>query len=181
VKRSIEADRPEETPLPPSKSQRKRDALELFALGRELAAMSPAQLDGLPLDADLREALGQAREIRSNVARKRQLQFVAKMLRRRDVEALREALAAVTHEARAQVTRHHRVESWRDRLVAEGDAALTELFEGRDTSGLQALRQLLLQARREAARDKPPAAARKLFRLLMGMDGKQPLPPAKFR
>lgn len=172
----MDQSRPDDATLPPSKSQRKRDARELFELGRELVAMSPSQLDALPVDADLREAIDHARDIRSNVARKRQLQFIAKMMRRRDTDALRVALDRQAAEARGQVTRHHRVESWRDRLIAGENAVLESLAEGRDRPDLQALRQLVLRARREAERGKPPAAARKLFRLLLRLDGERALP-----
>jgi ribosome-associated protein len=148
-----------------SKSQRKREAQALFDLGRALVGLDAAALGRLPLDRRLREAVHEARAIKSHIAHKRQLQFIARILRGMDAEPLRET------------ARHHRIETWRDRLLAEGDNALRELLAGHDQTAAQGLRQLLRNAQRESARGKPPAAARKLFRLLRELDTRQPLPP----
>ncbi len=67
-----------------SKSQRKRDAKELKTLASKLIKLKPVRLAQVPLDGSIREAIEEARQIRSNVAGKRQLQFIAKLLRRTD-------------------------------------------------------------------------------------------------
>jgi ribosome-associated protein len=161
----------------PSKSQRKREAQALFHLGRELAEMPEAHLLELPLDPDLLEAVRTARGIRSHGARKRQLGFVAGLLRRRDVSALREALEGQQRSARELTARQHRSEAWRDCLLERGDSALGALLDERTDVDVQALRQLLRNARREARQDRPPASARKLFRLLRELDERAALPP----
>ena len=74
--------------------------------------------------------------------------------------------------------RQHRAEAWRDRLLEEGDGAVGALLDSRRDADGQAIRQLLRNAGREAARNKPPAAARTLFRLLRELDEREPLPPA---
>lgn len=169
---------PDPTETPPSKSQRKRDAQALFELGRELVEMPPKALAALPLEAELLREVNFARGIRSHVARKRQLQFIAKMLRKRDVEALRGALEAARQEARQLNVRHHRAETWRDLLLADGDQLLSDLLSEYGSDNAQVLRQLIRNARREAQRGKPPASARKLFRHLRELDAIRPLPPA---
>lgn len=163
-------------PESPSKSQRRRDALEVRSLAARLIALPPSVLAKLPLDEELRAAIGQARAIRSNVARKRQLQFVAKLMRREDPEPIRDALDALDAGARQLTARQHRVEAWRDRLLGEGDAALTDLLARRPGAEAQPLRQLIRQAARETAAGKPPAAARALFRQLRELDELEPLP-----
>lgn len=160
-----------------SKSQRKRDAQALFHLGRELCEMPEALLLALPLDDELLDALREARSIRSHGARKRQLKFVAGLLDRRDRSALLEALERQQTAARELTARQHRSEAWRDLLVASGDEALAALFEQRPDTDRQALRQLVRNAQAEARRGRPPAAARKLFRLLRDLDEQRPLPP----
>lgn len=164
-------------PAEPSKSQRKREAQAQFKLGRTLAELAPAVLDDLPLDPELRAAIDQARAFRSRGARKRQLGFVARLLRQRDVTALVEALAARDNTARADAARFHRVEAWRDGLLAHGDAWLAVLLERRPEADAQSLRQLVRNAARQAAAGKPPAAARKLFRALAELDRAHSLPP----
>ncbi|MEJ2384600.1 MAG: ribosome biogenesis factor YjgA [Xanthomonadales bacterium] len=160
-----------------SKSQRRRDALEIRALAARLVGLSPAQLAQVPLDEPLRAEIERARTIRSNSARKRQLQFVAKLMRRGDPEEILAALAAFDQEARQLTARHHRSEAWRDHLLAAGDAAIGELFQQRRDADVQALRQLVRNAQREARADRPPAAARALFRALRALDEAEPLPP----
>lgn len=162
--------------LPVSKSQRRRDALEVKSLAAQLIELSPALRAQLPLEEDVRRAIEQARAIRSNVARKRQLQFVAKLLRRADPDAIREALADFDADARKLAARQHRCEAWRDRLIDQGDAALGALLQQRPGSDGPRLRQFIRTARQEAAGGKPPAAARALFRVLREMDELEPLP-----
>lgn len=174
----METPRPDPSGMPPSKSQRKRDAQALFELGRELVEMPPKALAALPLEEDLLREVNFARGIRSHVARKRHLQFIAKMLRKRDVDALRGALEAARQEARQLTVRHHRAEAWRDLLLADGDQLLSELLSEYGSDHAQVLRQLIRNARREAQGGKPPASARKLFRQLRDLDAIKPLPPA---
>lgn len=171
-------DSPQPAPEAPSKSQRKRDARALFELGRSLVDLNAAALQRLPLEPRLREAIDEARGIRSHVAHKRQLQYVARLLRSIEADPIQAALDALRSEARRQASAHHRIEAWRDRLLAEGDAALPELLAVCGHSEAQTLRQLVRNARREAELDKPPAAARKLFRLLREIEAQRPLPPA---
>jgi len=160
-----------------SKSQRRRDALELKALARDLIAMSPSRLARVPLDEPLRAAIDEARRIRSNVARKRQLQYVAKLLRHGDAEPVLAAIEALENDSRQLTARHHRAEAWRDHLLEGGDAALGQLLALRRGADAQAIRQFIRKARAEAQRDRPPTASRALFRLLRGMEDDEPLPP----
>jgi ribosome-associated protein len=99
------------------------------------------------------------------------------MMRHRDVQPIQDALAAIDLQARQEIVRHHRVESWRDRLLDGGDEVLGALLKQRKSADTQALRNLVRNAIREASRDKPPASARKLFKLLREMDAEQALPP----
>jgi ribosome-associated protein len=160
-----------------SKSQRRRDALEVRALAARLIDLSPAQLARVPLDDRLRGEIEQARRIRANVARKRQMQFVAKLLRRGDPAAILAALDELEQDARQLTARHHRSEAWRDHLLEAGDEAIGELLQKRRDADSQALRQLVRNARNEAQRNRPPAAARALFRALRTLDEAEPLPP----
>jgi len=159
-----------------SKSQRRRDALEIKSLALELINLSQSRLGQVPLDDTVRAAIMDARQIRSNVARKRQLQYVAKLLRRDDPAPILSALEKFDAEARELTGRQHRSESWRDFLLESGDAAISELMKHRPDTDTQAMRQLIRNAARETARNKAPASARNLFRLLREMDQKDALP-----
>jgi ribosome-associated protein len=159
-----------------SKSQRKRDALAIRSLAAELLEMGDTRLRRLALDESVMRAVEEARHIRSHIAHKRQLQFVAKLLRRHDTAAIEAAIAADRAEARALHARHHRAEAWRDRLLQDGDAALSDLIAVRPGIDAQSMRQLIRRASREARNGRPPAAARSLFRMLRDLDQAEPLP-----
>jgi ribosome-associated protein len=164
--------------LPPaSKSQRRREALELKSLASELIKLSPAKLGRVPLDDDVRSAIREASQFRSHGARKRQLQYVAKLLRRIDPEPIFRTMEAFDNEARQLTGRQIRSEAWRDYLLESGDRALGVLIKQRKNVDTQAIRQLVRNAHKETGRGKPPAATRALFRVLREMDELTPLPP----
>jgi len=160
-----------------SKSQRKREAQELKSLAGQLIGLSKARLAQVPLDASVREAVEEVRQMRSHGARKRQLQFTAKLLRRTDATEIFESIEAFDMKARQLTARQHRCEAWRDFLLESGDAALGQLLEKRHDADAQSIRQLLRNAHREARLGKPPASLRALFRLLRNLDEMTPLPP----
>ena len=160
-----------------SKSQRKRDANVLLDLAKQLISMPETRLKRLPIDQDLREEVGFARSIRSHGARKRQLMTVGKMLRKRDTEELLDAVNNIDEKNRQETARHHHAEAWRDRLMAGGDQELSELLEQNQGANVQILRQLIRNAKKEAQLNKPPVAARKLFKMLRDMNKQEALPP----
>ncbi len=159
-----------------SKSQRKREAQELLELAKKLITMPASRLQRMPLDQDLREEVGFARSIRAHGARKRQLMTVGKMLRKRDTRQLLDAVNNADKKNRQVTIRHHLVEAWRDRLIDGGDQELSELLQQVPAINAQTLRQLIRNARKEAGLGKPPAAARKIFKLLRDADTQNPLP-----
>jgi len=164
-------------PLEVSKSQRKRDANVLLDLAKQLISMPETRLKRLPMDQDLRDEVDFARSIRPHGARKRQLMTVGKMLRKRDTEELLDAVNNIDEKNRRETARLHHVEAWRDKLIAGSDADLSELLEKNQGANVQILRQLIRNAKKEAQLDKPPAAARKLFRVLREMNAREALPP----
>ncbi len=160
-----------------SKSQRKREAQQLLGLAKKLLTLPAAQLKGIPLDDPLRDAVNFGRKIRAHGARKRQLLTIGKMLRNRDAEPITEAINSLDLKNRQENVRHHHIEAWRDHLIEGGDQQLSVFLEKSPGAHAQTLRQLIRNAKQEARRSKPPAAARKLFKLLRETDEKSPLPP----
>jgi ribosome-associated protein len=163
----------------PSKSQRKREALEVRSLAAGLLQLSASQLRRIPLDDDVLAAIREAHRFKSHGARRRQLQYITKLMRRADTADINAALAEIQCEARALTARQHRVEAWRDLLLDQGDDALGELLNQHREVDVQYLRQLIRNARLEETAGKPPAAARALFRALRDLDSEQNLPPCR--
>lgn len=153
----------------PSRSQQRREALEVFVLAEHLIEQNDAQLARLPLDDDLRTLVRDSQRITQQIARKRQTQYLAKILRREDDEtlhAIRDALDHSKADSRRDTAALHRIEVWRDRLIDEGDAALAELLTAHPTADRQHLRQLARNAKDERLHHKPLHAFRDLFRVL---------------
>lgn len=150
----------------PSKSAAKREAQELQELGEALIAMPDEQLDALPLSERLRDAVVAARRITSHGAQLRQRQFIGKLMRKVDVAPIREAIEAQQNEQRAQARRFKRIESWRDRLIREGEPAIVELCAAHPAADATELRQLATAARTELDHQRAPRAARELFQRL---------------
>jgi ribosome-associated protein len=151
---------------PPSKSQRKRDAEDLKDLGDGLVALPAADLEALPLPEKLRDAIDLARRITAHGAAARQRQLIGKILRKCDVGEIQAALDARALTKKFAAREFHRVETWRDRLLAEGEPALAALLATAPELDAGRLRALLGQVRAEARAGCPPAAARELFRYL---------------
>ncbi|MDR6671903.1 ribosome biogenesis factor YjgA [Xanthomonas sp. 1678] len=152
-----------------SRSQQRRAALEVLTLGEKLVALTPAQLAKLPVPESLIPHIEESKRITSHIAHKRQLAFLAKQMRREDdatLDAIREAMDANSDGARREVAAIHRVEDWRTRLLADGDAALSELLAEYPEADRQRLRQLIRNAKEERLKNKPPHAYRELFREL---------------
>ena len=158
----------------PSRSQLRREALDVLKLAQALAAMSDAQLAQVALDDDLRAEVQRARAVTQQIARKRQTQYVAKQMRKledAELEAIRASLEHDRGHARSEAAALHRVENWRERLVAEGDDALNELAQQFPQCDRQHLRQLARQARGEREANRAPHAQRELFRALRELFG----------
>ncbi len=153
----------------PSRSQLRREALEVFELAERLVEQNESQLLRLPLDDALRALVRESQRITQQIARKRQLQYLAKILRREDdvtLHAIRDAIENSKSDSRRDTAALHRIEVWRDRLIDEGDAALAELLAAHPTADRQHLRQLARNAKDERLHHKPLHAFRDLFRAL---------------
>lgn len=149
----------------PSKTQRKKEMAALQDLGVALVKLNADQLARIDLPDDLRAAIAEARRITDHEGRRRQLQYVGRLMRGVDPEPVRQALAATTGSSRAAVELMHRCERWRDRLLAD-DAALTELIGAHPGIDAQPLRATIRAARREMTSGAAPKHARELYRWL---------------
>jgi len=149
----------------PSKTQRKQAMTALQHLGEELLLLNAAQLERVDLPDALRQALLEAGRINAHEGRRRQLQYIGRLMRQVDPEPVRRALADVTGESRAAVALLHRCERWRDRLL-EDDGALTAFLAEHPHANAQQLRATIRAARRERAAGTTPRHARELYRSL---------------
>jgi len=148
-----------------SKSEIKRDAEELKRLGAELVDLGKNALDKIPLDERLRAEIELAQRIKKE-GRRRQLQLIGKILRSMDVEPIRQALDKLKNRHNQQVALFHKLEMLRDRLIEQGDDAMTDVIALYPQADRQQLRSMIRNAQKEKAGNKPPKSARQIFQYL---------------
>jgi ribosome-associated protein len=159
------ADDPDDLPARPSKSEIKRAMDALQDLGRALVELPAPVLARFELPDTLRDAVREAQRFPQREARRRQLQYIGRIMRGIDAEPIAAQLAALRGESAAETARQHALERWRERLIAD-DGALTDLLTLHPGADIQQLRQLIRSARQESAAGKPPKSSRALFRTL---------------
>lgn len=151
-----------------SKSEIKRDAEDLKQLGEKLVNLTKANLTKVPLDDSLKEAIELAQRLQKE-ARRRQLQYIGKLLRSIDAEPIREALEKIENKHNQQQAMLHKLEILRDELVAKGDAALTDLLNEYPSADRQQLRNLIRAAQKEKEQNKPSKAYREIYQILRAL------------
>ena len=134
----------------PSKTQRKKEMHELQALGEALVEMPDDRLDKLELPDSLRDALREYKRTRSHEGRRRQMQFIGKLMRRVDADPIREAVADMQLGRAKDSLALHQAEHWRAELIA-GDDAVTRWMSEHPACDVQQLRNLVRAARKDAA------------------------------
>ncbi|MGL4931652.1 MAG: ribosome biogenesis factor YjgA [Plesiomonas sp.] len=158
-----------------SKSEIKRDAEALKVLGQELISLGRQALARVPLDDELRAEIELAKKIKKEGLR-RQVQFIGKMLRSRDVEPIITALDKMKNRHNQQIALFHKFEHIRDRLIENGDADLQLVLNDFPNADRQHLRNLVRSAVKERAESKPPKAYREIFQYLKELAEQRDLP-----
>lgn len=151
-----------------SKTRRKKDSHDLQDLGEALVAMPDGRLVDLPMDESLLDAIRQYRVTRTHEGRRRQMQYIGKLMRRNDPEPLREAVAAMQLGQAKDALALHDAERWRNELIASDGALDTWLVE-HPQADVQQLRSLIRAARKDASvapEQRSGKAFRELFRFL---------------
>lgn len=156
----------EDLELPKSKSQLKREMNALQDLGSAIVKLGAKDLVKIPLPDKVADAINEARRLNSHSALRRQMQYIGKLMRDVDPEPIQQALEAIRLCGQKSSAHFHAIEQWRDRLISEGQPALNEFIGQNPQADRQQLRQLMLNAAKEAKQEKPPKSARSLFRLL---------------
>ena len=153
----------------PSKSQRKRDMEALRVLAEKLSQISADHLARVE-DEQIRESVTAATRITKGNARKRQIQYVAKLLSRIDTTPIQQIVDELDASSAAHVQKFHQLESWRERLINGDDAAFAEIVEQYPQCDRQHLRTLTRQAMQEHEKGEQHVQFRKLFQFLKKLE-----------
>lgn len=149
-----------------SKSQLKREMHHLQELGKALVKLKPEEIEKLSISEILIDALNEAKRIKHREGLRRQMQFIGKLMRKEPPETIEkiEAYFEKLHNQHQNHTQHHHlIEQWRDRLLNKENSEIEALVAQYPNGDRQWLRQMVRQSWHETDKNKPPAAARKLF------------------
>ena len=150
-----------------SRTRLKKEAHALQRIGERLAGLSDDQLDRMELPGDLRQALTEVKTMHSHGARRRQMQFIGGIMRNVDITPIEQALLEIEQGALGQARAFHRLEAWRDQLVAGDDVLMEEILATVPAADRQRLGQLVRSARKAQEKENAPnKSARHLFRYL---------------
>jgi ribosome-associated protein len=146
----------------PSRSQLKRDSQKLRDIGEQLVLMPNAHLDKITLESSLLAAIKEARRLKNSDARRRQIQYIGKLMRNMDLTEIKYSVEKLNHQS--QTFRQHfaMLEQWRDRLIEDGNSAIEEFLIAYPNADRQKIRNLS----RQAGREKTGSAKTKLFKYL---------------
>ena len=150
---------------PLSKTKKKEQMHALQKLGVELVELPRDRLASMRLPEELLAAVREAQRITAHEGRRRQMQFIGRLMREIDPAPIEERLAAWRGQSKAEIARQHLLERWRERLIAD-DAALTEFAQQHPGIDLQSLRNLIRNARKETAENRPPKSSREIFKII---------------
>lgn len=155
----------------PSKTKQKEAMHELRDLGAELVELSVGQLKRINVPENIFDAVRECQKITAHGARRRQIQYLGKLMRGVDDEPIRAGLAMLRGESSAETARLHRLERFRVRLL-EDEAVLAEIAALWPAVDLQHLRTLRRNALKEKENNKPPKNFRAIFQVLQELDQK---------
>lgn len=150
-----------------SKTQRKREVEAQQELGAKITLLNKDQVEQVPMSDELRAAIAEAARLQPrSEAIRRHLQYIGRIMRNEDTEAIEAALDRFEAGKQAHAQIFKKLERWRDRLILGDNSDLQAYLNEDGGADIQHLRQLLRNAKKEQAQEKPPVAARKLFKYL---------------
>ena len=156
-----------------SRSQKKRESTAVQRIGQSLAALTKNDLQALDLPEDLLDAILDWKSYPGHEAKRRQMQYIGRIMRDMDLASIEEKLETHLAPNRAETRNLHEIETLRDRLInaeeTSGNDLQTELADLAlrfPAAPLPRLRHLAETARAERAGKKPPKAYRELFQIL---------------
>jgi ribosome-associated protein len=148
-----------------SKTRRKKQMHALQDVGAQLVALPAEELARIDMPETLREAVADARRFTRHEARRRQMQYIGRIMRDIDAGPIAEQLAALKAPSKRQTALFHVAERWRQELLADGEA-LERFVKEFPEADPQRLRAMVDEAREEKRASRAPRRFRELFHLL---------------
>jgi ribosome-associated protein len=155
-----------------SKTQLKRESIDIQKLGMRLSEMSAQKLAKIPLDEHVLAAIALAKKLKNErSALKRHYQFLGKLLRARETDSIIEAVRVIEEGNHGHIQRFHQAEMWRDEIIAKGNEAIESLVSQQTGADRQKLRQLSRNYASATKVERQTAIARLIYKeALLGID-----------
>ncbi len=153
-----------------SKSQIKREFAELQKLGEQLVSLKPAQITGFSFSQSMLDALDEYTRIKNRTAQHRHIRRIGKLLADEDVDNIRNTLERMDSNHPEERRRVKLLEQWREKLISDGDNALTDLAKICSDLDRHYLRQLIRAAQKGHNTAKATTASKKIFKYLKELE-----------
>ena len=148
-----------------SKTELKKDSKKIQAFGKKISELTVKNIETFKFSPNIYEAIISLKNIKSNAAKKRQVQYVGKLLREIDLTHAFLIIEQLKVSSQKEIQQNHSIEKWRDELLINADS-ITQFFNQYPNIDRQSLRQAITNAQRERKEKKSPKYSRQLFKLL---------------
>ncbi|MDY6990023.1 MAG: ribosome biogenesis factor YjgA [Thermodesulfobacteriota bacterium] len=154
-----------------SRTQKKHEDRALQELGKQLVGLSSEQLANIDVPAELLEAVMVARETKKRGAKRRQMQYIGRLMREIDAGPVRHGLENIRRGDLDKARSFHKIEQWRDAIKAGQEQVVEEILASCPGAERKRLTQLARNARHDAENGKGVKSSRVLFRYLKEVAG----------
>ena len=148
-----------------SKTELKKDSKKIQAFGKKISELSLDEINSFNFTDSIFNAIKEYKLIKSNAAKKRQVQYLGKLLREIDLTSAYLQMEQLKNGSQLEIRNNHMVEAWRDKLIQDKEA-LTELINHFPDIDIQKIRQLVQNAIKEKNEKKSPKYYRLIFKCL---------------
>ena len=148
-----------------SKTELKKDSKKIQQFGRKISELTINNIEEFKFPLNIYEAVIGLKNLKSNSAKKRQVQYLGKLLREFDLTHAFLVMKQLEVSSQKEIQRNHIVEGWRDKLLSNNDS-ITEFVDEYPKIDRQSLRQTISNAQKEKKDNKNPKYSRQLFKLI---------------
>tara|TARA_B100000795_G_scaffold247655_1_gene213998 strand:+ start:19 stop:519 length:501 start_codon:yes stop_codon:yes gene_type:complete len=148
-----------------SKTELKKDSKKIQQFGREISELTINNIEAFKFPVNIYEATIDLKNLKSNSAKKRQVQYLGKLLREIDLADAFITMKQLKVSSQKEIQRNHIIEGWRDKLLINNDS-ITEFVDVFPQIDKQSLRQTISNAQKEKKDSKPPKYSKQLFKLI---------------
>ena len=148
-----------------SKTELKKDSKKIQDFGRKISGLTINNIEAFKFPSNIYDATIDLKNLKSNSAKKRQVQYLGKLLREIDLTNAFLVMKQLEVSSQKEIQRNHIIEGWRDKLLSNNDS-ITEFIDEYPKIDRQSLRQTVSNAQKEKKDNKPPKHSRQLFKLI---------------